>query len=380
MEEIELDGSLGLGRGTNLRTALILSAVLNKSFRMKNMLTHHSPQGLKQTHLKTIHVFADATGAEVKGVEEDSTELCFEPTKSFSLKKATIEVNENSLSLILHPLLIAGVFSEQKLKIRAKGGTHRKNAPPISFLRETILRYLRKYVDDVQLSTQKISFTKDDEGEVELVVKGKTRLDDVRPIVPKADRLVMVKIDFYASKQLEENGFVEQLAKITKLSLKNKKTDFAMRINTKYAEAKDDVCEAEIYAFYGTEEGFDNTRAVIKAKTLRAEGEELRTFEELFLKEINDFTKDIDQPSIDISSAELLFPLIALIGGELPLENAVGNNEKNNYAVLQGQIQIANAFLGEGACEIQSKDVCSVLVCKGYSEMRFEGAISIDDL
>ena len=153
--------NFGIVSGTVLRTALVLSSALNKPFELTNFLTDRKPQGLSKKHVETINQYKKATKALVDGNNEGSTKIIFAPQQKFSMKKTTIS-SKGSTSLIITPLIISATFSDEKFTANIKGLTHGTKSPSMTFLRETIIRYLNKYTSTIKLLVKRPAFFKED--------------------------------------------------------------------------------------------------------------------------------------------------------------------------------------------------------------------------
>jgi len=78
---ILINGSQGEGGGQILRTALALSAITGKPFRMENVRAGREKPGLMRQHLTALRAAADICNATITGDELGSRELSFTPGK-----------------------------------------------------------------------------------------------------------------------------------------------------------------------------------------------------------------------------------------------------------------------------------------------------------
>ena len=80
MDVLTLDGSYGEGGGQILRTALSLSAVTARPFRITSIRSGRHNPGLLPQHLSAVRAAATISVAAVSGDRLGSTELSFSPT------------------------------------------------------------------------------------------------------------------------------------------------------------------------------------------------------------------------------------------------------------------------------------------------------------
>ena len=113
MSVLTLDGSHGEGGGQILRTALSLSAVTARPFRLTNIRAGRQNPGLLPQHLSAVRAAARISGATVSGDWLGSTELSFAPTHSPRPGSYVLDVAETaergsagSVTLILQTLLL----------------------------------------------------------------------------------------------------------------------------------------------------------------------------------------------------------------------------------------------------------------------------------
>ena len=155
---IEIDGSYGEGGGQIVRTALGLSCLFQKPFRIYNIRKSRRRPGLMPQHLTCVRAAQRITGAEVKGDSLHSAELSFSPGSvrvgSFSFDIGTA----GSTSLVLQTLIPALVFSGQRASITLTGGTHVPFSPSFHYLSSVFLPFLAEIGIHVHLSLTSYGF------------------------------------------------------------------------------------------------------------------------------------------------------------------------------------------------------------------------------
>src|SRR3954464_10795334 len=76
---LHIDGSMGEGGGQILRSALGLSMVTGKPFRIEKIRANREKPGLMRQHLAAVNAAAAVCGAVVEGAALHSRELSFTP-------------------------------------------------------------------------------------------------------------------------------------------------------------------------------------------------------------------------------------------------------------------------------------------------------------
>jgi RNA 3'-terminal phosphate cyclase (ATP) len=142
---IELDGSLGEGGGQILRTALALSLITGKAFRLKNIRAKRPKPGLMRQHLACVHAAVAVGGGADKtlavnqdgqAVQIGETTLTFTPGKinpgdyEFAIGSA------GSCMLVLQTVLWPLLMADKPSQLVLRGGTHNPMAPSLSFLQK----------------------------------------------------------------------------------------------------------------------------------------------------------------------------------------------------------------------------------------------------
>lgn len=136
---LEIDGSLGEGGGQVLRSALSLSCLLNRSFRIYNIRKGRKKPGLMPQHLACVRALRILSDAAVEGEAVGGTEFSFTPGRirggdySFAIGTA------GSTSLLLQALLPPLVFAGEPSSLLLTGGTHVPFSPPFHYIEGVFL-------------------------------------------------------------------------------------------------------------------------------------------------------------------------------------------------------------------------------------------------
>ncbi|MBI2413628.1 MAG: RNA 3'-phosphate cyclase [Deltaproteobacteria bacterium] len=146
---IEIDGSFGEGGGQMLRTALTLSCVLGRPFRIFNIRKNRREPGLKPQHLAAIKAATAITGAKALGAHIGSSELAFGPETIrpgvYSFDVAEERGSAGSALLVFQTVSIPLLFCETPSRVSVRGGTHVPWAPVADFIKEVYLPALSRF-------------------------------------------------------------------------------------------------------------------------------------------------------------------------------------------------------------------------------------------
>lgn len=143
-DRIEIDGSEGEGGGQILRSALTLSLVTGRPFRLHRIRARRVKPGLLRQHLTAVRAATTIGAAEVSGDELASTELLFTPG-TVSHGDYTFAVGSaGSVTLVLQTVLWPLLLRPGRSRLTFEGGTHNPMAPPFEFIAEVFLPLLRR--------------------------------------------------------------------------------------------------------------------------------------------------------------------------------------------------------------------------------------------
>lgn len=140
---IELDGSQGEGGGQILRTALALSLVTGKPFRMDNIRAKRPKPGLMRQHLACVNAAVavgggvertSAVNADGQTVQIGETTLVFTPGEVRAGDYEFAVGSAGSCMLVLQTVLWPLLQAKAASTLLLSGGTHNPMAPSCSFL------------------------------------------------------------------------------------------------------------------------------------------------------------------------------------------------------------------------------------------------------
>jgi RNA 3'-terminal phosphate cyclase (ATP) len=155
---IEIDGSYGEGGGQVLRTALSLSCLFNKPFRIFNIRKGRKKPGLMPQHLTCVRAAQLLSNAQVAGDYKGSTELSFSPQEvkggDFFFDIGTA----GSTSLVLQTLIPSLIFLKEKTSVILKGGTHVPYSPSFHYIAEVFAPVLESIGIKIELKIESYGF------------------------------------------------------------------------------------------------------------------------------------------------------------------------------------------------------------------------------
>ncbi len=158
MEPVQLDGSEGEGGGQILRTALTLSMVTGRPFRMRRIRAKRSKPGLMRQHLTAVQASAAVCGARVEGDAVGSMDLVFTPGPLVPGDYRFSVGTAGSTVLVFQTLFPALVTAGKPFSLALEGGTHNPNAPSVDFLEKTYLPCLRAMGVETEIALERRGF------------------------------------------------------------------------------------------------------------------------------------------------------------------------------------------------------------------------------
>ncbi|MEW6128048.1 MAG: RNA 3'-terminal phosphate cyclase [Acidobacteriota bacterium] len=155
---IILDGSYGEGGGQILRTALALSLITGKAFRIEKIRARRKNPGLLKQHLTSVSAAATVGDAELNGATLGSQYLTFTP-RAIKAGEYTFAIGTaGSAMLVLQTILPALLTTDAPSLITLEGGTHNPFAPPFDFLAKTFLPVVSRMGAKVSARLERYGF------------------------------------------------------------------------------------------------------------------------------------------------------------------------------------------------------------------------------
>jgi len=153
-----IDGSMSEGGGQVLRSALTLSLVTGRSFRIEQIRAESERPGLQRQHLAPVRAAQQVSRARVEGAAVGSQELEFEPGAVRPGLFLFDVGSAGSASLVLQTVILPLCLAEAPSDVTVIGGTHGPGAPPAEFLERAYLPLLRRMGPEVVLHLERVGF------------------------------------------------------------------------------------------------------------------------------------------------------------------------------------------------------------------------------
>jgi RNA 3'-terminal phosphate cyclase (ATP) len=191
MALLTLDGSHGEGGGQILRTALSLSMVTARAFRLVNIRAGRRNPGLLPQHLSAVRAAAAVSKAELSGDQLGSSALEFAPRHAPKSGSYVFDVTETagrgsagSVTLILQTLLVPLAFGDSNSAVLLRGGTHVEWSPPFDHLTNSYLPLLRRMGFRIDAELRRFGFYPAGGGEVLCSIAAGPGADDASWLTP----------------------------------------------------------------------------------------------------------------------------------------------------------------------------------------------------
>jgi len=327
---IILDGSHGEGGGQIVRTALALSTVTGRAFRVTDIRKNRPQPGLKAQHLTAITALKEICGAKAPLVGLGITELEYAPgavtggNYSFDIGTA------GSISLLLQALLLPLLFAPKPVKLTLTGGTCGLWQAPVEYFQHVLLPHLQKFAEITCAIERRGYYPK---GNGRVVVRVKPRVHDLTllKIVPfdlsVQGKLVSIHGVSHASADLEKREVAERQARAAKLLLR--KYDVPVTIDTHYSESLSTGSGITLWARF---QNGDEFHTVLGADAI---GERDVSADAVGTIVAENLKKEIDSgAAVDSYLADQLLPFLAFCGGVVKT-STVTEHARTNMMVIE---------------------------------------------
>src|SRR4051812_23045665 len=141
---IVIDGAEGEGGGQVLRTALSLSLVTGRPFRIENIRGGRERPGALRQHVTAVEAACAIGGAECEELKVGADALSFTPGTVQPGEHRFAVGTAGSTSLVLQTLLPPLMLAGGPSPLGLGGGTHNIYAPPFDFLERVFLPILNR--------------------------------------------------------------------------------------------------------------------------------------------------------------------------------------------------------------------------------------------
>lgn len=158
MAELVIDGSAGEGGGQILRSALSLSLITGRPFRIERIRAARKRPGLLNQHLTAVRAAVEVGEATVEGATYGSCELRFHPHDLRAGEFRFDVGSAGSATLVLQTVLPAMLIASAPSQFEIRGGTHNPFAPPFEFLERTFAPVIERMGPRLELALRRPGF------------------------------------------------------------------------------------------------------------------------------------------------------------------------------------------------------------------------------
>ncbi len=314
---IQINGSEAGGQ--ILRTALALSVLTKKPFKITNIRAKRQKPGVKVQHLECMKAIQEICNAEIKGAYLKSKNLTFIP-KSIKKTKINIEIfTAGSINLVLQPLLVIGTNSDLDITIKG-GATYGKWAPPVHHLENVLKFFLNEMNYNFKINIKKHGFFPKGGALLEIFTE-KTNLKSIE-LLEKGE-IKEIKGISVASSILKNKKVAERQTKKAN-ELIQKHFSLKPKIETKYVNS---ICAGS-----GLQIWIKTQNSIISGNSL---GEIRKSSEQVAEEACNNLIFEYENSVIDSRTADQLLPYLALTSKGKIKTSKITNHIKTNCQVIE---------------------------------------------
>jgi len=357
---IILDGSVGEGGGQIIRTALALSTLTGKPFRITNIRAGREKPGLAPQHLAAVKAAQQLCNAQVDGAFERSLELLYIPGP-IQAKNISIDIGTaGSVTLLLQAIMLPCMFAQKTHTITLIGGTDVLHSMPIDYLAQIVLPHFRRFAG-IELKLQKRGYYPRGSGHIEIKFKPaisrnafetidtfRLALTHLRFSMNDQGKLVSIKGTSHASKHLLASKVAERQANAATTALTH--LNVPIEITCEYSDTPSIGSGITLWAIFSTNDDVDSNQPIrLGASALGAKAVSAETVGENAAREL--LVHINSRAPVDLHLADNLVPLAALCP-----DSSFTTEELTPHTLTN--IQVVEAFLGK-ILEIKNKEITS---------------------
>jgi RNA 3'-terminal phosphate cyclase (ATP) len=349
---IELSGSYGEGGGALIRTALALSTLTGKPFKINNIRSGRPKPGLKAQHLTAIKALKEICNAKTKKFELGTTDFWYHPGK---IKSGTYEINigtAGSITLLTQALILPCMFAPNKITLNITGGTCGKWQASVDYLQNVLLPHLKKFVDKIDLKILKRGYYPRGGGQISLEISPKLKLKDFENfdqfweelqlktnhinLIEQGD-LEQIKGIINVSQELEEKEIAERIERSAKSSLSNYQVPVQIRID--YRETFSIGGELLLWTVYSKKGKVDFENPTILAGDALIEKN--KNSEEVGKEAVQELKEKINSKTpVGEQLTDQLIQFISLLPNSTLQTNKISNHTDTNIYVTEKFLSI----------------------------------------
>ena len=207
---IEIDGSHGEGGGQLVRMACALAAITTTPIRIRNIRARRDPPGLAPQHLAAVKAVAALCDGECAGLALRTGEFTLRPGRIRSGAFRFDIGTAGSITLVLQALLPVALAAPGAMRLRVRGGSDVRAAPPLDYLRFVLLPLLTRLGVRATLEVVQRGYYPRGGGEVELTVEPGRPLglaiDAMDPVVELGGALHVANLPAHILERMERTA------------------------------------------------------------------------------------------------------------------------------------------------------------------------------
>lgn len=326
---ITLDGSHGEGGGQILRTALALSMITKKPFKITNIRKNRPTPGLKAQHLAGIKALLELSDSKCENIEAGAEAIEFYPSEINKFKAKIDILTAGPITLVLQSILLPLMLAKKRSIIEIIGGTDAAWSPSIDYFNYVILPQFNRYAD-IKLKLDKRGYYPNGGGKITLHIKPKNEKPSLD--LTNQGKLFSIKGISHSSRELLDANVSDRQTHAANMLLSS--LNKPVQINSEYKETDCAGSGITVWAIFGkTDEINFSDPIILGADDLGKKGKRAEFVGEKAAKEL---LKEIKSgAAADKHLADNLIPLLGLYGGKIKTSEITLHIKSNIYVTEQ---------------------------------------------